>query len=533
MPCSKHSNPIVTSQCIRCQRDLCPDCIKEFGYYCSDTCRLEAQKENKPLLTQEEKKKLQEIDRRAKHLTLWVVWIIPSFLLLGLTIFILSKTLDRSGKVRWEIPLEEAPLILKSDRGVLYALFGSNQMKAFEIKTGKPIWESKFKGLSKLFPFLEIVGSRAIIANQKKIFHINLKTGKISRKLRIRNKMVQAPVKIGKKLFILEKISKSLIRGFTLTPKLDDFQLICLNTLSLKKRWASPVQLLRPGKIIINRNRIYIFDYREMQEKKLFIHAWDRKTGKWLWQKEFETYFFNFFEPVVGPEGILVISQNRFHYLDSSGDPRWEYPFFQFLSSSTFTTEGHPIILWGEKMTCYRKENGETLWQFEVGPNEGFICSESKMVYAVGSVATKSHRRNYFPQKLSALGLKTLPAPPNIFWLNRLYAISSESGKIIWSKDGFAGKPFFYKKNLYLIRTKFFTNFLDAGKFLGEMSSLTCFKPSNGSLLWRYQGEGSFNTLEISKEGIFFVRYSLFFAPGDLFRGPKDPAEISLVCLYS
>lgn len=118
MSCLIHSNPLVAGQCITCQKNICPDCIKEFGYYCSSACKLKAQSETIPLIDREEKQKLQNLDRKVNRLAVWITWILPISFMLGLGLFLLIKITDRSGKLKWEITLEEDPVLLQSHRGV-------------------------------------------------------------------------------------------------------------------------------------------------------------------------------------------------------------------------------------------------------------------------------------------------------------------------------------------------------------------------------------------------------------------------------
>jgi outer membrane protein assembly factor BamB len=529
MACSIHTNPLAAGQCIACGKEICPDCIKEFGYYCSASCKIDVQKTTSPLLDNREKQKLQSLDRKTAHLAIWVVWILPIVIVFISALYIAVKITDRSGKFRWEIPLEESPILIKSHRRLAYVLFESNRLKAFKAENGKLLWEFTTNENSKFYPVLEIHKNKGILFDEKNIYKITLSSGKIIQILPQKGRIFQKPISLGPNIFLLVQTTNFSPDDFFATPKRQTFQLLKLKRKTLSTDWSVSLKFFQP-EIYSSTSRIYIMDRPE--RNKTYLQSFDTQTGKRLWRRKFSTS--SYFNPQIKPsdKALLLGSGHKIYLISPLGTIGWEKYFKIPPSHFKFTSEGNPAILSGDSLHCYQK-NGEKLWKYVVGPNEEGFAVDSKRIYIVGSFqAPRQYRPNdQLVQLLKPIGFPRIEFPEE-YRASRLYALSSQKGKLVWEKDHISGEPFLEGKYLFLLKIRSSMNLIDAGKLVGETSRILCIKPNRGKVCWRYLTDGSISPLEISKDGIFFAKQEVFFGPGDLFTGGDEPPKISLTALY-
>ena len=529
MACSIHTNPLVAGQCIACRKDICPDCIREFGYYCSASCKIDAQKTTSPLLDDEEKQKLQSLDRKTTRLAIWVIWILPIAIVFVSALYIAIKVTDRSGKLRWEISLEESPSLIKSYRRLVYVLFESNQLKAFKAENGKFLWEFTTNENSRFYPFFEIHKNMGILFDEKNIYKIALPSGKIIQTLPQKGRIFQKPISLGSNIFLLVQTTNVSPDDFFAAPKRQTFQLLKLKHQTLSKDWSVSLKCFQP-EIYSSTSRIYVMD--RPKRNKTYLQSFDARTGKRLWRRKFSTS--SYFDPQIRPsdKAILLGSGHRIRLISSLGTIHWGKYFKIPPSHFKFTSEGNPVILSGDTLHCYQKD-GKKLWKYAVGPNEGVFALDSKRIYIVGSFqAPRKHRPNdQLVQLLKPIGFPTIEFP-EAYRANRLYVLSSQKGNLVWEKDHLSGEPFLEGTYLFLLKIRSSMNLIDTGKLIGETSLILCIKSNRGKVCWRYLTEGSIYPLEISKEGIFFAKQEVFFGPGDLFTGGDEPPKISLVALY-
>ncbi len=529
MACLTHHHPKTLGECIFCHRDICPECLQEFGYYCSEKCRQNAKTKTDPLLNPQEKQELLNSDRRANRFAVIFVGIIPSIILGILAFIIISKIFDHSGKVRWEITLNESPFFLKSYDPNLYALFPSNQVKAYQIKDGKVRWEFQSPSHLPLFSFLEIQNEVVIFADKKNLYGLDIHTGKPVLHFQIPENMPQAPLRIQSSLWLLSKIpiSQQSESGITIQPI--SYQLIKLNLSSFLQEKIILLSLKTPTQIVFLEGILFVVDHENF--RKINIEAIDSKTGVRLWQKAFALGAHTSTEPLIQSHGILFFEKRKLFFLNLQGEVCWKRSLDRIPDQLEFTSEGNPLILSGSMLSCYQKTNGKRLWKRAIGIPREKLEIGSKIIYALGSFKIKKKLSPSLKQMLCLMQSPMLANTENSSWIDRLHGISSLDGKIQWQKDFCSGKPLFKNNHLYLLENRPTMNLLDMGT-LGEAMRLQYLKPRSGQLRWKYSQAGRCDAIEISNHRIFFGKTMSTFSFGDLMRGSSSQkSDARLVCL--
>jgi outer membrane protein assembly factor BamB len=458
-------------------------------------------------------------------------------LILSFGLYFFLKITDRSGKLRWEVPLKETPVLLKFHQGILYALFEPHTLKAFKAKDGKALWEFKSKEPSSLFPYFKAQKNLGILCDEKTIYVIDLSSGKIVHRAPQKNRIFQTPVDSESTLFFLTEVQTHAVPAQRSDGELiperqqNRFRLTKWSTASFSSEWSIRLKLFEPENLMISESHILVVDHPK--NKKIRLLAFESQTGKQLWKRRFPTDFYSDPKIVIDKESLLLSSGNKLYLLTISGKKVWEKSFDPFSRHFGFTQEGNLIVASNGTLSCYRKD-GDKLWQKRIGPSEwGFAVSRGR-IYIVGSFQTprKYRPKDQLIQMLKPIGFPKIEFPKE-YSVHRLYSLSSNNGKRIWKIDGISGEPLFYANGLFLLKIRPMMNLIDAGKFLGESSRLICINPRRGKMSWRYICDGMVSPLEISKKGIFFARQEVFYGPGDLFTGrTQESAKISLVALY-
>lgn len=529
MPCLTHHNTRITAECILCSRDICPECVQEFGYYCSEKCKLEAKEKIRPILTPDEKEKLEVMDRKANRLAITLAWVLPSLILSTFVFWVTFKIIDHSGKVRWEIPIDESPSFLKPDHGVLYAIFPSRRVRAYQIKDGKQLWEFQSPGHSHLLNFFEIHNHVGVLADPKNLYGVELETGKPVRHFQSPHRLSKMPLRMGGNLWILNKRPASEELEGSLTAKSLAFQLIKLNMDSFLQEKVTMQGFINPSEMTLVDRKILIIDSESFE--KMTVYALDAESGEFLWQRELEKKSDEFIQPIISAHGILSFCSGKLIFLALDGEKVWEHPLHHVPSQIECTSEGNAIVFSGRLLSCYQKSNGKRIWKRIVGAGQETLAIGPKMVYALGSFKTK---RKYSPsvKQMFAMIQSPLLAAMASLWADRLYGLSGATGKLRWKKDFLSGKPVFKNGNLYILENKPIMNLLDAGLFESLMR-VQCLKGKNGKTRWKYSEQGSFQTIEMTEEHVFFSKEVTSASFGDLLRGNSSPSKISLVCLYN
>lgn len=283
--------------------------------------------------------------------------------------------------------------------------------------------------------------------------------------------------------------------------------------------------------LVSTKSQIFIIDHPK--NKRIRLSTFESQTGKLLWERKFSTSFYSDPKIAVDQESILVSSGEKIRLLTSSGKMVWEKSFQTFSPHFGLTQEGNPLVISGETLSCYKKD-GDKLWEYTIGPNEWRFTVSPERVYVIGSFQTP---RKYRPDDQLVQMLKPIGFPkiefPKEYSVNRLYTLSSQTGKLIWKIDGISGEPLFNAGWLFLLKIRPTMNLIDTGKLFGESSRLICINPRRGKTAWRYITDGNVYPLEISEEGTFFAKREFFFGPGDLFTGStRESLKVSLIALY-
>ncbi len=529
MACLTHHLKTV-GECTLCGKNICPECIQEFGYYCSDRCKQDAQEKIAPILTSHQKQKLSILDRQANHFAITLVWIIPSLIIGILTFWIILKSSDVSGKVRWETTLNEAPFFLKSQNPISYALFSSNQAKAYQIKDGKFLWEFQSPSHLPLFSFLEIQNKTVIFADKKNLYGLDILTGKPMLHFQAPESMPQAPLKVKSHLWLLSKIPRSQQSESGITMQPVSFQLIKLNISSFLQEKVIMLKLKTPTQMVFLEENLFIVDYEN--SKKINIQSIGIKTGSRLWQKAFSLNLNTPVQPLIQSHGILFVEKRNLLFLNLQGELLWKRPLERIPEQIQFTSEGNPLVLSGSNLSCYRKSDGKKLWKVAIGITREKLEIAPKMIYALGSFKTKKKLSPSLKQMLCLVQSPLATNIEDIFSVNRLYGISNLDGKVKWQKDFCSGKPIFKNNSLYLLENRPTMNLLDMGT-LGEAMRLQCLDKKTGQLKWKYSEPGGCEAFEISDDGIFLGKQMTTLSFGDLMRrSSNQTSEARLVCLY-
>jgi outer membrane protein assembly factor BamB len=530
MVCKAHQNDFSKAQCINCHQEICPDCIKEFGYFCGVACKQETREKTVPLLSSEEKSRLLRMDLKANRLANVIVWFIPLSLLLAGILFFGFKFFDKSGKVRWEAVLPVAPIFFKASDQILFCLF-EKHLSAYDILSGQIRWDVSLAPEGQYLPFLVVTPEEIILADQNHFHRLDRQTGRTLRSIQLQNPIVSAPLADHEFVYCLTARKQEQLLDYGIREYGRPYQMLKVKLSDFQTMMSPELKLVSPDKLLLESEHLFIIDSQDYQ--KSILYCLDSGNGKIKWKKSLRNSFFEQIDPAFQGSSIFTASGKNITLYSIEGSKKWRKKFPYPISKMSVTRAGNPVILSSGKILGLNPQNGSIAWNVDIGFNEGSFLSDDDMIYVSGSVLEKRKRRpnKKIQNMLKPVGLPNIDIPKE-YLQRRLYAIEGATGRIRWTLDHVSGNPLIDNSQLYLLHVKSSMNLIDASKFMGESSVLYCVHPSKGKKSWQQTWEGFTLFVETGKEGCFAVRSVQFFSPGDIFRGPKDPPKYYLVALY-
>ena len=178
-PCPKHPNETTVNSCLFCKRPICPVCMNKYGYFCSTTCRHQAEQRGMKIPVYEGQESLvrERTSRRIKRMIMGAVALMVALIALwAWYVFFGSKlrvscaiNVEKADHVEYCKFAGRGEVLVKTDR----------VLSLYDARGLKPIWSTSLAPYQKPVQTLDELPTageiEAVLRKEKEEFE---KTGK-------------------------------------------------------------------------------------------------------------------------------------------------------------------------------------------------------------------------------------------------------------------------------------------------------------------------------------------------------------------
>ncbi len=529
--CEHHPECEISAQCSHCGKDICRECVQEFGYFCSEQCRTESAGE----ITEEDRQAAavaQEELRKVAGVGKIIAVSVVGLVLLGAAALLWRFVLDPSGKLCWhwqrdcklrDLTIlgadEDHVMVRAGDHLVTLTTKDGAELSAVALPEGNA-W---FRRFVKVDGGLLVCGGRNLMKlapDGTRCFEVEFQADYSTYKVAAdgRFALLHVPAPLG---------TVPAAEGAP-EPKQ---RLVCVDLSTGKERWSKALKAsvlvsgLGVGRDVVT---VVFAKATGLLTREYTLFALSAADGKRRWQIDLPGAIE--WGPVTQENLILFETADEVHAVTEAGDEAWTVdapPGFAGLTAK----DGLVLAAGGSGTTCYDVKTGDRLWQSAVQLREGTLVFGVKRLFALAAIPNDPAEAPTEPVKLpdayqehgdvlkelgvGTSGLTKLAAKtkPGLVCLDR------QTGETVWTVKPVLGELRGDAKRLVVVMDTSETSMLEMMGGGKGVNVVRQYDPSDGTLMYSRQSDWGMRGPVLAGRRLVGLAYERVDKPGLLSGG--------------
>ncbi len=548
-----HQDTHVVGVCNTCQKPICTDCIRQFGYFCSPTCKVQSQSKIQPFFTKEEHIEYKSQTKKSIQIIRWILLVSPIITILVSALIILQPQLSSLGKTIWQLPIQESVEFLNSHNNTLFGI-QKNSIWAWELSTGKTKFSTPISKAEPLKNILFFCDNQGIAFTDQHIITFDLEHGQIQSQQNMNGFIQENPILFNEKILLLLHKEKDMENDFltalqnksfhNFASVQQTFRILLWDPIQHIDLWQKSIEAYQPI-IYTNQNYIYITDiipvtyeykncsdhsqyqhdclkchYEIKQPAQMNIFILDQ-NGTILHNmiKDMATYEIESLNIIPTDMGLIIYDTNHIFIISKDGNTIFQHELLQPARNILLFKNEYIFLVYQNKIQCFSLDSHELHWEKTMGLGYEKAIFYKNWILVDGTPAS-------IPKKEPPLfmSIETESLTSQIKKAPTLYALDIHTGVIKWQRANISGAIHIYDEQIFLMAEKSKINLDDLQRLYGNSSVITSLKPSNGKIRFSKSVDGSCYSFNFTPFGIALCRMTYYMTMNGI--EPQEPSII-------
>ena len=390
-PCPRHPEELATGQCGFCGKPICRECMRAFGYYCSEECL----GKSKNAISHEERESAEEakqaVKSAAKMGRIMVLAVVVLFVFGGA--FVAWKLfLDKTGKVcwTWDCSADFGKLSVIGSEGGKVWIRANDQIVAVNGKNGKQVSSFKLERGQGFFEEIKLVSDGILVWGDEKLTCLGLDGGRKYVAEFNGRRMHLAVAQDKRQAFVAVNPPAVMRLDLPEGQEQKKKRLFGLDLAKGGKLWTKKLKdKVGVAGMASGTNKLFcVFTKATATFKYDYVFCTlDGDSGKRLWRIDLPEQ--PGWGPVAWKDTVLLQVEGEIHAFSGTGEEVWSVPVEGDFPSRG-VKDGMFFLGSPEGTTCYDMGSGKELWKTDLAVSSGEMFIGRKRLFLVGYASDKA-----------------------------------------------------------------------------------------------------------------------------------------------
>jgi len=518
LACKQHPDRPAVARCQTCGQGICAACRRTYGYFCSQACKNQAQREREAMETQQARaQRAQAHERSVAAMQFFTRRVVPAAVLL-LAAWIAVRLASDAGKTMWTFHPEQGGALsgLTLQGKTLYVATHTGNVHALDPATGKELWRVRAgQGLDRCLPKVLAQGS-LLVWSENSLYCVRTREKSVSWQHAVEGQLDQPPVAADDVLCYVsstykpyrpqpgQQASRNAFRGafsgvLGANRELlvrDKTVLRALDAAAGGELWSRPLDGPPAAEALAAHKGLLFLGQGGMPTDAAqdALLALDLRSGDGQWKAQIEGGRLTGLH--ADAQGLVLSTARKLYALTPGGQKQWEHPHNAGQARAQ-VGPGHVLLRDAQDgLVCLNRASGQVLWTAAISDRAGEPVLGPRRAYV------PDWRTETIEQDEEEAPIPAWPQAPGIdvqelagdqdFTLSRsisrLHAIDLKAGDTLWVHEEIGGHVVCGPGGPVVARVSSPGGLLTLGR--KGVTHLCGLEPDDGGIAWTHKQEG-------------------------------------------